>query len=59
MGEGRRMYEFLVKSSKERDHSEDLGVDRRMGTECCLGRLAAGFWSGFTWLIIGTRGGIL
>jgi len=44
---------------KERDHSEDRGVDGRMGSEWILGRLAGGVWSGFNWLRIGTGGGLL
>jgi hypothetical protein len=31
---------FWWKSLKERDHSEDQGVDRRMESEWILGRLA-------------------
>jgi hypothetical protein len=33
---------FWWESPKERDHSEDGGVDRRMGSEWILGRLAGG-----------------
>jgi hypothetical protein len=33
---------FLSESPKERDHSEDQGVDGRMGSEWILGRLAGG-----------------
>jgi hypothetical protein len=33
---------FWWKSKKERDHLEDQGVDRRMGSEWILGRLAGG-----------------
>jgi hypothetical protein len=45
---------FWWESTEERDHSEDRGVDGRMGLECILGRL----WSGFTWLRVGTGGGL-
>jgi hypothetical protein len=31
---------FWWESPKERDHSEDHGVDRRMGSEWILGKLA-------------------
>jgi hypothetical protein len=50
---------FWWKSPKERDHSEDQGVDRRMGSECILGRLAEGVWIGFDWLRIGTGGELM
>jgi hypothetical protein len=33
MGEERNVYKVLVESLKERDHSEDQGVDRRMGSK--------------------------
>jgi hypothetical protein len=33
---------FWWESPKERDHSEDQGVGRRMGTDWILGRLAGG-----------------
>jgi hypothetical protein len=42
MGEERNVYKVLVESLKERDHSEDQGVDRRMGSKWTLGRLAGG-----------------
>jgi hypothetical protein len=34
-------------SPKERDHSEDQGVDERMGSEWILGRLA---WGSVDWI---------
>jgi hypothetical protein len=40
-------------------HSEDRGVDGRMGSEWILGRLAGRGWSVFRWLRIGTGGGLL
>jgi hypothetical protein len=43
---------------KERDHSEDRGVDGRMGSEWILRRLAGG-WSEFSWLRIGTGSRLL
>jgi hypothetical protein len=42
VGEERKMYQFLMESPKERDYSEDRGVDGRMGSECILGRLTGG-----------------
>jgi hypothetical protein len=38
---------FWWESLKERDHSEDQGIDGRMGSEWILGRLAGGVWIGF------------
>jgi hypothetical protein len=40
--EKKKCTRFLLESPKERDHSEDLGVDGRMGSEWMLGRLAGG-----------------
>jgi hypothetical protein len=50
---------FWLESLKERDHSEDQGVDGKMRLEWILGRLAGGMWNGLTWLRIGTGGGLL
>jgi hypothetical protein len=49
---------FWWESRKEKDHLEDQGVDRRMGSKWTLGRSVGGVWSGFTWLRIGTVGGL-
>jgi hypothetical protein len=38
---------------------EDQGIDGRMGSKWILGILVEGVWSGFTWLRIGTVGGLL
>jgi hypothetical protein len=40
MGEERQVYKVLVESPKEKDHSEDQGVDRRMRSQWILGGLA-------------------
>jgi hypothetical protein len=53
------MYRFRWESPKQKDHLEDRDVDGRMGLEWTLGRLAERVWSGFTWLRIGTVGGLL
>jgi hypothetical protein len=42
----------------ERDHLEDRGVGGRIGSERILGRLAGSVWNGFSWLRIGTGGGL-
>jgi hypothetical protein len=41
-GKGQKYTRFWWKSLKERDHSEDQGVDSRMGSEWLLGKLAGG-----------------
>jgi hypothetical protein len=48
---------FSSGSPKEKDHSEDQGVDGRTGLEWILRRLVGG--SGLSWLRIGTVGGLL
>jgi hypothetical protein len=50
---------FWWESPKERDHSEDQGVDGKMGSEWILGRLACGVWIGFDCLRTGIGGGLL
>jgi hypothetical protein len=50
---------FWLERPKERDNSEHRGVDESMGSQGILGRLAGGVLSGFSWLTIGTGGGIL
>jgi hypothetical protein len=49
---------FFNKKPKERDHSEDRGVDGRMGTRMNLGEIGWGVWDGFIWLGIGAGGGL-
>jgi hypothetical protein len=46
-------------SPKEKDHFEDQGVDGKLGSKWTLERLAGRKWNGFTWLRIGTVGGLL
>jgi hypothetical protein len=50
---------FWWESPKERDLLKDQHVDGRMGSRWTLGRLVGGVLSGFTWLRIGTAGGLL
>jgi hypothetical protein len=45
---------FWWESQKERDHSEDKGVDEMKGLGWILGRFSGGVWIGFDWLMIGT-----
>jgi hypothetical protein len=56
---GETCTEFWWENPKEKDHLKDQGVDGRMGSKWILGRLVGGVWSGFTWLRIGTVGGLL
>jgi hypothetical protein len=42
MGKERKYAKFWWETPKERYHSEDQGVDGRMGSEWILGRWAAG-----------------
>jgi hypothetical protein len=57
MGE-RKVYRVLVGNPKERDHSEDRGVNGRMGSELILGTLAGGC-NGIMCLRIEEGGGLL
>jgi hypothetical protein len=59
MGEGRNVYRVLVGNPEGKSHLEDQGVDGRVGSKWTLRRLVGGVWSGFTWLRIGTVGGLL
>jgi hypothetical protein len=54
MGEKRKVYRVLVEKPEERDHSDDLSEEGRMGSLCMLGRLD---W-GIEWRI-GVGGGLL
>jgi hypothetical protein len=59
MGEGTKLYKFLVRKPEGKDRSEEQGVGGRMGSEWISARLAWGVWIGFDWLRIGTSGGLL
>jgi hypothetical protein len=53
----RSSYKSLVrKPQKERDHWEDLGVDRKL-LKCIFGK-KGDVWSGCLWLRIWTSGGL-
>jgi hypothetical protein len=53
-----RCTRFWWESPKERDHLEEKGIDRKMGSEWILGSLAGGVgW--FDWLRILTSGKLL
>jgi hypothetical protein len=49
--------EKSVQGPKERDYSEDRGIDGRMGLKRILGRLA-GKGGEFAWLWLRTGGGL-
>jgi hypothetical protein len=49
MGGERKVYSVFVGKPKGKNHSEDQGVDGRMGSEWILGRLA---WRGVDWIRI-------
>jgi hypothetical protein len=52
-------YTKCLEGLKERNHLEDRGIDGRMGLEWILREIGWGrLWSGFTWLRIGTGGGL-
>jgi len=50
---------FGRKKLKERDHSEDLGVDGMIILELILGKYGAKVWTGCSSLRIGISGGVL
>jgi hypothetical protein len=54
MGDEKRCTWFWWERVEERDHSYDRGVDGKMRSEWILRILAGGWWSGFSWLRIGT-----
>jgi hypothetical protein len=58
MGQDRKLYMVLGENPKQKDHSEDRGVDGRMGLEWILWRFSGGR-SGFSWLRIENVGGLL
>jgi hypothetical protein len=58
MREGRKVYRVLVGNLEGK---RPLGSPRRRWEDVIVwisGRLAGGMWSGFTWLKIGTGGGL-
>jgi hypothetical protein len=55
----KRVHGFGGKARRKKDHLKDQGVDGRMGSKWTLGRLVGGVWSGFSWLRIGSVGGLL
>jgi hypothetical protein len=60
LGESRNGYRILVGKPEGKNHSEDLGVDGRIGLilKWIFGILVLRVWIGFMWLRIGTSGGL-
>jgi hypothetical protein len=58
-GEGRNVYRVLVGKHEVKRPLSRQGVDGRMGSKWMFRRLVGGVSSGFTWLRIGTVGGLL
>jgi hypothetical protein len=50
---------FWLENLKGRDHSEDLGVDRRIILECITKKQDGKVWTGFIWLRRGNSCGLL
>jgi hypothetical protein len=59
MKEERELYKVLVGKIEGKIRLEGRGADGRMGSKWTFGRLAEGGWSGFSWLGLGTGGGLL
>jgi hypothetical protein len=55
----KRVQGFGGKARRKKKHLKDQCVDGRLGSKWTLGTLVAGGgWSGFSWLRIGTVGGL-
>jgi len=50
---------FHLENLKERDHSEDLGIDGRTIMKLILGKQCGKLWTRFIWLNIRTSCGLL
>ena len=59
MGDRICAYNFWYRELKERDHSEDAGVDGKIILRCIFKKWDGGPWTGLTWLRLGTGGGHL
>jgi hypothetical protein len=49
----------LSENLKEKDHSEELGVDGKIILEWILQKEGGKVWTGYIWLRIGISGGML
>jgi hypothetical protein len=59
MEEMRNAYIILVEILKERDHSEDVGVDGKIILESILGKRGGKLWTECIWFTTGTSGRLL
>jgi hypothetical protein len=59
MEEVRNAYKILSDNLKERDHSEDLGIDAKIILEWILGEEGGRVWTGCIWIRTGTSGEFL
>jgi hypothetical protein len=59
MGEGRKVYKVLVGKPEGKTPLKEPGCRWEDGIRMIFGRLAGRVWSRFTWLRIGTSGGLL
>jgi hypothetical protein len=59
MGRGEVFTEFWLGGPKARDHREDLGVGERITLRWTLGRQGPMGRTGFSWLKIGSSGGLV
>jgi hypothetical protein len=59
MGEGRNLYRVLVGKHEGKRPLERPRRRWEDGIKMDLGEIGCGVWSGFTWLRIGTVGGLL
>jgi hypothetical protein len=50
---------FLSEELNGRDHSEHLGIERRITLEWIIGKEDVELWTEFIWLRIRTSGGLL
>jgi len=56
-GRGKAYAGFWWENLRERDHSEDPGIDGRKILRWIFRKWDVGAWSGSSWLRIGTGGG--
>jgi len=52
-------FQILSENLKEKEHSEDVGIDGKIILEWILGKWSGEVWTGLLWLRIGTSGELL
>jgi hypothetical protein len=55
----KNVYNIVVEKPEAENHSEDLGVDRRIILEWIVGKQGGKMWIGFIWLRVGPSGAFL